>query len=262
MKKPDRSPLKDLPLRLPAQSLEQERRSLFEDKIEPWLLLGLVFVLVAALDWWRYLAKLPLSPLITTAGAGIAIAIAAWRLIRLLPKLRALRLGIEGEKVVGQYLERLRASGYDVFHDVVAPNFNLDHVLIGPAGVFVVETKTWSKPSHGEARIWFDGDQLRAGSLLPDRDPVAQALAQAKWLENELQQSTGRELPVLPVVLFPGWFVQQSKTSLRRCWVLEPKALPAFLEQEPRRLAPEDVKLTSYHLSRSVRAGEREVAGR
>jgi hypothetical protein len=35
MSEGERSPLKDKPLRYPGQSLEEERRSLFEDKLEP-----------------------------------------------------------------------------------------------------------------------------------------------------------------------------------------------------------------------------------
>jgi hypothetical protein len=60
--------------------------------------------------------------------------------------MRTLRQGIEGEKAVGQFLERLREQRYQVFHDLVGDGFNVDHVLIGPAGVFTIETKT-SSPS-------------------------------------------------------------------------------------------------------------------
>jgi len=38
--------------------------------------------------------------------------------------------------------------------------------------------------------------------------------------------------------------------------VLEPKALPAFLDHEPVILTAEDVKLASFHLSRFIRVKE------
>ena len=41
-------------------------------------------------------------------------------------------------------------------------------------------------------------------------------------------------------------------------WVLNPKALPAFLEHEHTIMSPEDVHLVCYHLSRSVRGTELE----
>jgi Nuclease-related domain len=67
----------------------------------------------------------------------------------------------------------LRELGYKVFHDVVGGDFNLDHVLIGPAGVFTVETKTHSK-RIGDARVTFEGETIRGGGFEPDRDPLVQ----------------------------------------------------------------------------------------
>lgn len=258
MSKTERSPIKDKPLRHAGQSLEEERRALFADKLEPYLLIAVFMIVLAAFEWWRYFRSINPSPALFSAVAGVVAALAAWRFFQFRPKFRALRLGTEGEKVVGQYLERLRANGYEVFHDIVAPGFNVDHVLIGPAGIFTIETKTWSKPARGDARISFDGERLLVGSCAPDRDPIIQARAQATWLKNLLAESTGRKFDVLPVVLFPGWFIEQSPGSLRELWVLEPKALPAFLDREPTRLRTADSKLAAFHLSRFVRSGERE----
>jgi hypothetical protein len=174
--------------------------------------------------------------------------------------MRALRQGIEGEKAVGQFLDRLRADGYQVFHDVLGDGFNIDHVLIGTAGVFTVETKTWSKPLQGDARISYDGEKLTAGKWQPDRDPLIQAKAQARWMKAQLSESTGRRLEVQPVVVFPGWYVDAAPGSQQEVWVMEPKGLPVFLTRQAQRLSAEDVKLVSFHLSRLVRSGERERA--
>jgi hypothetical protein len=167
-----------------------------------------------------------------------------------------LRQAINGEKAVGQFLEGVRADGYRVFHDLVGDGFNGDHALIGPRGVFTVETKTWSKPTRGEARINFDGEKITRGKFDPDRDPVIQAQAQAGWLRNLLAESTGRKYAVRPVILFPGWFVEQVPATSRRIWVLNPRQLPDFLRQESNRLSDEDVNLASFHLSRFIRASE------
>jgi len=68
--------------------------------------------------------------------------------------------------------------------------------LIGPAGVFTIETKTWSKPVRGTATITFDGEELKCGSNKPDRDPVIQALAQSSWMRELLKESTGKTFHV------------------------------------------------------------------
>ena len=86
-----------------------------------------------------------------------------------------------------------------------------------------------------------------------DRDPVAQARGQARWLQDLIEQGTGRKFAVRPVILFPGWFVEQKPGTSRATWVLEPKALPTFLGNEPQVLYPEDVKLAGFHLSRFIR---------
>jgi len=256
-----RSPIKDKPLRAPGQSLEEQRRTLLEDKVMAPLTLALVVTVITGLEWWRYFSNQKPNPLVYSAFAIALIAFAVWRIYRLRPILRNLHQGIEGEKAVGQFLERLRERGYQVFHDVVGDNFNVDHVLIGPGGVFTIETKTWSKSARGEARIGFDGEQLTRNGKLPERAPIVQARAQSTWLKGLLNESSGRKVEVHPVVLFPGWFIEQSEGSTRDMWVLEPKALPAFLDRRGAVLGLEEVKLLSFHLSRFIRSSERERDG-
>lgn len=51
-------------------------------------------------------------------------------------------IGAEGEEKVAEYLYLLNDSYY-VIHDVVLPGMigNIDHIVLGPNGVFVIETK-------------------------------------------------------------------------------------------------------------------------
>jgi hypothetical protein len=76
-----------------------------------------------------------------------------------------------------------------------------------------------------------------------------------------VRESTGRDFDVFPVVLFPGWFVEQDRKSRSSVWLLEPKGLPAFLQQEPVKLTREEVKLAAFHLSRLIRGKERDQTG-
>ena len=257
-----RSPIKDKPLRLPAQSLVEERDALWNDKLEPWALVAAFLVVLAGMEWFRYFRPMQPSPILVSACAFAALAFVGWRLYSFRPRMRALRQGIEGEKAVGQFLERLREQGYQVFHDLIGTGFNVDHVLIGPAGVFTIETKTWSKPQRGDARLAYDGNTLTVAGREPDRAPLVQAKAQAHWLHGLLFESTGRRVEVQPVVVFPGWFVEAASGAQRAVWVMEPKGLPAFLNNAPPRLAAEDVKLAAYHLARYVRSVERERVAR
>ena len=257
MSKSTKSPIKDKPLRMPGQSLEEERRRLFEDKLETPLLLAVFFIVLSALEWWRDYSQSPPSPIIFTVSAVLLVGFVGWRVWKTRPQARDLKLGIEGEKAVGQFLDGLRGSGYHIFHDLIGNGFNVDHVLIGPAGVFTIETKTWSKPIRGDARITFDGEQITTAGRVPERNPVIQARAQSSWLKALLSESTGRNFDVFPVVVFPGWFIEQSNDCLRNIWVLEPKALVKFLANAPRKLELDEVKLASFHLSRFIRSESR-----
>lgn len=60
--------------------------------------------------------------------------------------------GAVGERVVADKLSELVPRGWYVLHDVHwpgRPKANLDHVLVGPGGVVVVDSKNWT----GEVRV-------------------------------------------------------------------------------------------------------------
>jgi hypothetical protein len=69
----------------------------------------------------------------------------------------------------------------------------------------------------------------------------------ARHVAQLIEQTTGRKIFVRPVVLYPGWYIQGSSSG-REVWVLEPKALPAFLDHEPQHLTEEDARLIATHL--------------
>jgi hypothetical protein len=125
-------------------------------------------------------------------------------------------LGYFGERVVAEALEPLKARGYAVFHDVPAgergARFNLDHVVVGPGGIFAIETKT-RRQGAGDMRegyaaheIIYDGEQL-SFPWGEDRHGLASAHERAAWLERWLSKELEIPLPVQPVLTFPGWTV-------------------------------------------------------
>lgn len=56
----------------------------------------------------------------------------------------AWKVGAEGERHVGEVLQRVR--GIEVLHDRLIPGSraNIDHLVIGPSGVFVIDAKKWT----------------------------------------------------------------------------------------------------------------------
>lgn len=253
-----KSPLKAKPLRVPGESLDQEIDRWVTDTAMGYYIAAAFTCMLAAMEWLGYLTHAPRQPIVFSVLAAIAVPIAVWRFWGIRDRVRQLRQGRDGERVVGQFLERLRDGGGQVFHDIPGQGFNLDHVVISPHGVYAIETKTLSKP-WPKAVITVEGDSLRVAGNVPDRDPIQQVTCAARWLECLLEQSTGKRFAVRGVVVFPGWYVEQ-RSDRGPVWVLEPKALPAFIEQEPVSLPPSDVALAAFHLSRYVRSEAEKAA--
>lgn len=60
-------------------------------------------------------------------------------------------------------------------------------------------------------------------------------------------------------MVFPGGVVEQ-KSPRGDVWVLEPKALPASIENAPAMIAASDVTLAADHLARYVRSRAEKAA--
>jgi Nuclease-related domain len=174
-----KSPLKGKPLRLPGQSLDEEIDYWLNDRFVDYAAVAGCLLVIAALEWIAYLAKLPRYPILYSVVAASAIGVAMWRFFEVREKIRQLRLGRDGERAVGQFLERLRDGGGQVFHDIPGDGFNLDHVVISPHGLYAVETKTLSKP-WPKATITVAGDSLRIAGRIPDRNPIEQVTGAAR----------------------------------------------------------------------------------
>ena len=248
-----RSPLKAPALRNPGQSLDEEIRRLLVEDFTYYLFMVGIFFVIFLTECIRWLNNSPPSPILYTLVAAPVIIYAGRKAFLIKREIRNLELGREGEKAVGQYLDKLRAEGYQIFHDIVADGFNLDHVLVGPSGVYAIETKTITKPPNGKAVVEYDGDKVTVAGFEPDRDPVQQVKASARWLQELIEESTGKKFKVRPVILYPGWYITNNSKGCE-VWVLNPKALPAFLKNENTVMNTDDVHLVSYHLSRYVRA--------
>lgn len=138
------------------------------------------------------------------------------KLWRIQQRLWNLTLGYDGECYVGQVLtDTLVPLGCKVFHDLPFDGFNIDHLVVSPYGVFVVETKTRRKPIDGksgkhEYKVFYDGKRLSFTSGLKDYGALDQTQFNAKEVAKWLNGETGCVVPVCPVLLFPGWFVEMT----------------------------------------------------
>jgi hypothetical protein len=250
-----KSPLKDSPLRNPGESLDRQIEELIHDKGMSHIIAIVFMGILAVMEWLRWWMDTPYSPILYTIMFVVTLVYSLPKIFNIKKLLRRLRQGRDGEKAVGQYLELLREQGAKVFHDIPGQNFNLDHVVIVHSGIYVIETKTYSKPENGRAVIIFDGLSVELNNLPKNNKPIIQVIAASSWLKTLLKDSTGRQFEIKPVVVFPGWYVEPtSEAKNSDVWVLNPKALPTFISNSKRRLSDEDINMATFHLSRYIRS--------
>ncbi len=260
-----RSPLKGRPLRLPVQSVQDALVDLAFRRLLPSLWVAATLFLMAILEWSASVGHWRRMPWLYSGLAVLFGTVCAFEFRQSRQTVERYQLGRDGERLVGEYLERLRSDGGHVFHDIPANGFNLDHVLLTTRGFYVVETKTRTMPARGAARVRLTADSVIVGGFQPDRDSIAQVQSGARWLSQLLEESTGKRFAVRGVVVFPGWFVEPMPDAWKQAgmpWVLEPKALPAFIQNEPSQWVRSEVKLAAYHLSRYPDAGIATRRGR
>lgn len=126
------------------------------------------------------------------------------------------RDGLVAEQMTGQLLNRLIGPNCIVAHDLPCGGFNIDHVVIVPRAIYAVETKSFRKPrgstDDSHYKVTFDGEALRFPDWR-DNESIVQARRQAQWLTRYLRESLGRDIPVIPAVALPGWWIEKTEAG-------------------------------------------------
>jgi len=232
------------------------------DASDGMLLSGLLMYFAAPIMLlaWAILRVPPerLSPDGTTwifvVAAVLLFAWSAYDFIKHFKRAQNAKDGLLAERVTGMQLNRLVADGCLVLHDLPAENFNIDHIVIGPRAVYAVETKSFRRPrGQGDAavhRVTFDGKALRFADFV-NTDAVEQAARQAQWLRRQLRESPGIDVPVVPALALPGWYIDKTeagKTS--EVLVFTPMGKGAdFLARGQERITPEHRRMIAQALA-------------
>lgn len=199
-----------------------------------------------------------LAQIVLILCLGVVLYFAARWLMKILEERYELRIGYFGEREVGEILESLKLKGFQVFHNVPAseaqPIFHLDHVIVGSTGIFAIQTKSRTRgtprPGFAEHKIIFDGQKL----VYPwgdDFQGLEFARDRAIWLESWLAQILGRQVPVQPILVFPGWWVEEHAINTVR--VLNPKQIPAIVNRNTPMLTEEQVETVTRQLETRCR---------
>ena len=143
--------------------------------------------------------------------------------------------GARGEEHVAALLAALPA-GYHVFHDFAAGRHHVDHVVVGPTGIFSIETKSWRGSVTAE-----EGEILVNGRL-PDRAPLAQAMREAAAVQAALRRAGWSTGEVIPVVCFASDTFADARRTIGAVTVLNAAGAAAWIAGCPKVLAAGDVE--------------------
>lgn len=255
-------PERDKLLRGPGESLRQKIQEMDDELV--LLIAGLMFVpLVSGLALLYLLNQAAVgSPAMRMIVAALTTAAMLWLGALYLGKKGLKRgnhyLGWFGERMTAEELEPLREKGWKIFHDVPVERggyeCNIDHVAVGPGGVFAIETKMRRKgnarPGRKDHEVFYDGERL-SWPWAEDTYGIPQAVNNARDLREWLEQLTGVHVEVTPVLTFPGWFVAERKRGPVR--VVHVSFLPHLLAAKADVLAPKQIEIFARQLEARCR---------
>jgi hypothetical protein len=131
-------------------------------------------------------------------AAGLATAASHSR-----KRLQSFLKGAKGEEIVAHELSFLPDS-FTIFHDLDIKlsraegghSANIDHIVVGPTGIFAIETKNWA-----DSVTIANGELLYNGQK-PSRPPLKQAKNSASTLCNFIKARIEQNIPVQPILCF------------------------------------------------------------
>ncbi len=177
------------------------------------------------------------------AAAGVvALGWFAQELATLWPERVALLRAIDAQTLTGQSLNMLMRQKYWVFHDVHIGGHRINHLVIGPRGVFCVDSMwrtvrgrlSWrGRQPPPTAQAVFDGEQLRFPGW-DESHSFEDVQIQAEWLGEWLADRAGEHpgsVPAHAAVALPGW--QVTSTHWKKLIVFNPSTPNMLIQGAP-----------------------------
>jgi len=122
-------------------------------------------------------------------------------------------LGLDCRTAIG-HDARLSLHGYRVYDDFPAKRSTIDHIAVGPHGVFAIETRgrTAAEARKGASgvRMIYDG-QTMPNPVWVEAASLDQAQRHARWLSRWLSSGIGQAVDVHPMLAFPGWLTNRGR---------------------------------------------------
>jgi hypothetical protein len=172
-----------------------------------------------ATEWAAWTHSLPWR-----TGAVLAVGLAAWLLATQVVSHLAALAGV----TVAAGL------GWAVLHDLAIPGTqaNIDHLVIGPGGVVVIDTKQY------RGRLWLDSD----GLMWHGRHLLVATLRKLRWAADQADEVLGvADVQVLAIMAVHGANAPWGRLDTDGVIVAPARRMPDLLQALPAILGPERV---------------------
>jgi hypothetical protein len=184
-----------------------------------------------------------------------AAALVVYRLTRIVSSWREVRFLRDANIAVGHSLQRIASNHGRVFHDVSTSAGIVDHVMVGPSGVYAINVV--ARRGAGKGSVKIEGDELHF-SRRHAAEPLVDIATKTTRLENDFRRLLRNAVRVRSVIAIPGWQVEAQNGD--GCLLVNERTLPMIRgwKNEADYLMDEDVEaLLDYLTSNGRRSTSR-----
>ena len=256
-------PFSGYPLPLAGDSSANRIENVVYNKLLFWwaLAFGFLFMIVGSFLFSPEDIKL------LSGITALFMLLAVWQTVVWWPRLRKMRQGIQGERLVAEYLNNAFRDDMEgivrVYHDIPYGMGNFDHVVFCRKGVFLINTKTMTILKDKDNTLIYRGNSLyfKNGGKPLKYNPVLQVSAEVDRFRELLhechahygERETDYKEPVITgVALYPGWQVEEDKVT-SPVWVMKPQDLPDRIAEKDTVMDDAEVKHYAAILSKWAR---------
>lgn len=143
--------------------------------------------------------------------------------------------GLLGETIVGYKLQSL-SDDYYVINDLRTPFGNIDHIVIGMSGIYIIETKNFK----GLITATESGELLLNGQSTV-KPFIGNLTKTVMSIRTQIMALTNREIYIKGLMIFPSAFIKAKWGTTGYINCLSDEGLYNYFEKQDKRLSQKEV---------------------
>lgn len=224
--------------------LRNEIDWLTREQLLPIFLIMVVLWVVCAVEWTQRLAGQLPDPRFWTLLSLLVTVYAAFRIFRLRLPLPGITSDFSGDGEVANILRGIRPKGFVTLHDFRGDDRKIDHVVVGPSGIYAIETKKRS----GSGMIEYGNEEaLVFAGRIKDGLPLRHARDSASVVQSRLDEQSPDVYTVKALLVISGnWEIRRAHENPGVEVTTAARLAEYFEMQRPELSSREIAQISSY----------------